>query len=430
MENAMQNAQTKTVATKEQIAAYVKDMAEIEEREFLLRKAASELSHEAITMIRWADSHVENAQHNFTQYQQRCQLLIKSYAIDFIQNLPKPQPPVPPASYKDFQNTAPQKKPMQINGFLLFVLFSWTSLICGGAIILTFFYLMIAHFLRTDPFSETIHWPSMIIAAIIYLTLSALLCTWINVRQKKNYKKKIKEYENYQKIVKEANEYHEKKKRFESDEQKYITLESVKKQYNEFQSELQTAIAEQPVKHMQADLLQQQAEEFTKKANEIANKKNQLYAFNIIPPDYRTMDTAIMLNSIFRNDLADTMREAILIYDERVFRGDVLRGIHQIYQMLGRLASSMREIEDRLISIQSSVNSILEETRTLSNQLYNIDNSIQSITDTIEHTTKSNTQYQAELLNQTQAIRHSIKAVEHTNQKYGYYMDLHRQGLL
>jgi hypothetical protein len=38
------------------------------------------------------------------------------------------------------------------------------------------------------------------------------------------------------------------------------------------------------------------------------------YSLDILPPDYRTMDCVITLDHIFRNDLADTVREAILLY--------------------------------------------------------------------------------------------------------------------
>ena len=76
----------------------------------------------------------------------------------------------------------------------------------------------------------------------------------------------------------------------------------------------------------QADLLVQTADE-------LHAKKESLYRANIIPPDYRELDCVLMFHQIFRNDLADTMREAVKIYEERVFRQEVIRGIDRIYRM-------------------------------------------------------------------------------------------------
>ena len=175
-----------------------------------------------------------------------------------------------------------------------------------------------------------------------------------------------------------------------------------------------------------------QAKDARRDADIIHKQKNQIYELGIIPPDYRTFDACIMLHSIFRNDLADTMREAVLLYDERVFRGEVLRGIDNIYQMLGQLTHTMAEICDRLISIDSKVDSMLEETRTISSQLYSMERSAETsaarIADAVQESARQNEQYQAAILRQTQAARYSMESLERTSQQHEWYINMRRTG--
>ena len=73
------------------------------------------------------------------------------------------------------------------------------------------------------------------------------------------------------------------------------------------------------------------------------------------------LDCVIMLDSIFRNNLADNARDAILLYDERVFRGEIIQGVAKIYEMLGNLAYSMKAIEVCLVEIRDSVKTMCDE---------------------------------------------------------------------
>ncbi|MBQ9152056.1 MAG: hypothetical protein IJX72_07375, partial [Clostridia bacterium] len=94
-------------------------------------------------------------------------------------------------------------------------------------------------------------------------------------------------------------------------------------------------------------------------------QREQFYGVNLIPVDYRTLDCVFMLDQIFRNDLADTMREAIAKYEERVFRGEVIQGISAIISRIDTLTGLMGDLGRQLSSIQTQVS-------FLSNDLYNI----------------------------------------------------------
>lgn len=101
----------------------------------------------------------------------------------------------------------------------------------------------------------------------------------------------------------------------------------------------------------------------------ISQTISEFYNIGIIPPDYRTMDCVIILNQIFRNDLADTMRDAIKIYEERVFRGEVIRGMDNICRNIGRLAAGMAVVESRINEIQSNVQLMSQDWNSFSDRI-------------------------------------------------------------
>lgn len=178
----------------------------------------------------------------------------------------------------------------------------------------------------------------------------------------------------------------------------------------------------------------------------------QLYSLGIVPPDYRTLDSLVMLDSIFRNDLADTMREAVLIYDERVFRNEVLRGIDRIYTMLGQLSSSMRALETRLIEVRTEVQKTHVELNTISTQLCDIENkqveqyeaqlrrqdvarerqeeTYRQMFNKLRSSETERREQHREMLQETRALRTATESVEDAARKCEWYMDQHRMGYI
>ena len=135
---------------------------------------------------------------------------------------------------------------------------------------------------------------------------------------------------------------------------------------------------------------------------EIENKKDQLYALNIVPPDYRTLDSLIEFDQMYRNDLVDTMREAILIYEDRVARKVLIRGIEKIYTMLGTLTSAMHNIESALYSIQS-------EVRMMSDDVFKIATSTEK--------------FQDDMLLESRAARYATEALQKTTDRCEWYLN-------
>ena len=166
----------------------------------------------------------------------------------------------------------------------------------------------------------------------------------------------------------------------------------------------------------------------------IHSQKQDLYSIGIIPPDYREMDCVIMLHQIFRNGLKDNMADAILLYEERVYRQEIIRGIEKIYVMLGQLNATMRAIEDRLMDVQHELQMIGSD---MSNQLASIQDNqsrmlseMQDASRTQEAYAAAQERWQSEQLAETRASRYAAEAVQSSNRKYEWYMEQHRQGLL
>ncbi len=157
------------------------------------------------------------------------------------------------------------------------------------------------------------------------------------------------------------------------------------------------------------------------KRNEIAAKLTELYGFGLIPPDYRQMDCVIMLDQIFRNGLADDMRSAILLYEERVRHGEIIRGLDKIASMLGRLSQGMSAITYRLESINGNV------TR-MSRDLENYNELLLSSNNQLLKEMKNNRQATQELIEKTEIGNYTSEQLLESQKKILYYHRLRNSG--
>ena len=96
------------------------------------------------------------------------------------------------------------------------------------------------------------------------------------------------------------------------------------------------------------------------------------------------------------------MREAIKIYEERIFRQEVIRGIDKIYKMLGHLAASMNSIESRLIQIRDDIS-------IMSNDVYQISHHLCAVVSNQNLMLDNINQYQSTALQQQQRLQEKQK---------------------
>lgn len=95
------------------------------------------------------------------------------------------------------------------------------------------------------------------------------------------------------------------------------------------------------------------------------------YAIGIIPPDYRDMIRVLYIQRAFRNDQADTIREATLLCDRDVHHGEVMQGLYEIASAIQCLSSTLNSIgrnialmSDELTSITDVQQKLLSETES------------------------------------------------------------------
>jgi len=163
------------------------------------------------------------------------------------------------------------------------------------------------------------------------------------------------------------------------------------------------------------DLIEQEQHNLTKQLTILKEIRTKFYALNIIPLDYRTIDCAIVLNQIFRNDLADTMRDAVLLYDERVFRGIVIKGIGNILAAVNNLSADMQIVVKTVNSINHNVRTLSNDIREMSDELYSIRQSINTIK-------KENKKANDELIRETKASRYAAEQVAEGQRSLEHYM--------
>lgn len=108
-----------------------------------------------------------------------------------------------------------------------------------------------------------------------------------------------------------------------------------------------------------AQCLRDQANDAETKAQQINTYLQECYrTTGIVGPDYRHIDCMIVFDYVFRNDLADTIREAVFYYEEKKFRTMVVRGIDSVHQMLGSMANSLMDVRTVLDGISNDVTSL------------------------------------------------------------------------
>ena len=157
----------------------------------------------------------------------------------------------------------------------------------------------------------------------------------------------------------------------------------------------------------QAQFLLKQAEQTDMVLEKLYVQRMEFYSVNIVPPDYRYLDCVGVLHQIFVNDLADTMRDAVLLYEERVFRGDLIRGIDKINEQL-------EEINHNLVQMNIMMRFVCQKIAEISEQAGMMVAELGNIADKIDENTAVNEMILGGIAlqnAQAEAIKNNTKAL-------------------
>lgn len=158
----------------------------------------------------------------------------------------------------------------------------------------------------------------------------------------------------------------------------YKEKENRLKQFEQEQQEKfkQNILPQIEAKIKQEEFLQSQAEQVAITLEQLYDQRKEFYEVGIVPPDYRYLDCVGVLYQIFVNDLADTMRDAILLYEERVFRGEMIRGIDKINDHLESIEHNieqmnvmMRFVGVKLCEISAQSGEIIKELGNIADKI-------------------------------------------------------------
>ncbi len=177
------------------------------------------------------------------------------------------------------------------------------------------------------------------------------------------------------------------KHRYEIYQKQYETALDVYKHYEE-----RTAIMESHAKHL------------ANQARRIKSDQKKMLEMNIIPPDYRDLKCLFELYRIFYNNLADTMREAIAIYEERVFRGLVVKGLYQ-------LNNKFSLISEYIIDMKDELHRISRDTDFMSGEIQRI-----------RENQDDQHNKQDEIIEEIRATRYANEAVKESQERCEWYM--------
>lgn len=442
----MEEGKSPAPFSKTEVVNFVRDMAEMEEREFALRKTAEELEKSKSLYCSSIDFYMENKQilkelssriskqqEDLTRFKQRHpdieelqpikpdvpKSLIKKYTAKNTKSL---------ENYYEFANEYMETLKNKDDNtptilIILFYIFV-NPILIFLKYILPILGVVFGIILLLPVIGLPATYGLWVMSASIVYILVLILINRINKKREadnKSIKSFIEDYNKYNDQLSSIRTYKD-------------LIDDINNSNEEYQN-TKEANGEKfqmlfDIEQHKMGVLDKQKEKLLELADRIKIKKEKIYSIGIVPRDYRSLDAMLMINSIFENDQADTMREATLLYDERLFRGEVLRGIDNIYSMLGNLVCSMQAIENRLIEVRESVDKACVELRTISNQIYNIEQRELEHKERVYKILEKQVSLQEDILKQSESTRYAMESLNYSSQKYDWYMEQYRQRLL
>ena len=149
--------------------------------------------------------------------------------------------------------------------------------------------------------------------------------------------------------------------------------------YEQAQQEL--TLAQESYDEAQKDilLLNKKAEELENSAVIVRNNLTKCYELGVIPPSYRNMICVILINDIFMNNKADSMRDAILLCDIEIRHAEIVNKLNDINHSLQTLATSIQSMNSLLCDINYNINLISSDISVLNQQQERIAYATESI---------------------------------------------------
>ena len=344
--------ENKLVMTKEDLTKYVDEIAWMERSAFTLEETADAYTKRGIEVLKAAQQQLNRTQQRLNQ---------KNEKVENLENeIKKTKKSTASAiAFEILDQVFRRFIPLALLGIVVYIAVA------------------IAVGLNTDIFVEPV-W--FFVPWVVFCLVVVTIWSCVKVSSKK--KKEIKKSEQSKSQTQNSAN----------------TLQSSAQQYEEA---LEIAKREK-------EILDSEAARCRQAASDIRDQLDRMYVMDVIPPDYRYFDCILVLNQIFRNDLADNMREAVDLYEERVFRGEVLKGVRNIYSRLEKMNASMSYMVNDLREVQREVGAMDRNMAQISQRISRGEvNRLAAV-------------------REVQSARYAAEAVERSRERCNEYINNHR----
>ena len=103
------------------------------------------------------------------------------------------------------------------------------------------------------------------------------------------------------------------------------------------------------------------ADRLEQDADTITESLKQCYELGVVMPSYRNLISVVILDDIFTNDKADTMREANLLCDTEIRHAELVGKLDEVVHALKTLAASIQSMSNILSAINTNVSLISQD---------------------------------------------------------------------
>ena len=108
------------------------------------------------------------------------------------------------------------------------------------------------------------------------------------------------------------------------------------------------------------------ADRLDQDADTITESLKQCYELGVVMPSYRNLVSVVILDDIFTNDKADTMREANLLCDTEIRHAELVGKLDEVVHALKTLAASIQSMSHVLSAINTNVSLISQDVYRMS----------------------------------------------------------------
>ena len=149
-------------------------------------------------------------------------------------------------------------------------------------------------------------------------------------------------------------------------------LVNVEKELTDFHEYQQTI--EQRIQYMQEN------------EKQLRNRISECYALSVVKPAYQNLICMVVLNEIFTNDKADTMREAMILCDTELRHAELIGKLDEVVNALNALANAIHGLNHVLHSIDTNVSYISQDVNRMTDNQSRIAYAAEALQKSAENT--------------------------------------------